>query len=422
MPAYPLATPPSRVVRTEEADERLLAVKGAIHELVSSSCTSGKKGTGAGRGCEPRPAPRNQSSSREGSGGLGSVDLQPDAHSCPGKHGRQLWVRCGGGDNTRGGQPHRTFILRGREPIPRCCDRHPIYRWRTEWNAGRPVGQTSEITREPDGMFAAWGVRGPWGRARRRGSYINPQISQSVSRRSSARAREISTGGGRGCGRDRSEIMLIRPQQTPRTQLQRVGGPDTEDNDRVRHPQTENDRNQKDTDETASWKRRDRPWFALLEFALLVEVPRGIADERDSADRTVTPTGNKTKMNGFVEISTLLIHSAPKQKSNEWMHLSPFYTRMHGEWLRYAKSTSQFHWRFLLVRDVRGFQVNPLCRHDITRSDRQIGNTISIHICVHNFLTITFANNHVFFCFQFLVFPYVLPISVRSVHSLWAQN
>ncbi len=160
----------------------------------------------------------------------------------------------------------------------------------------------------------------------------------------------------------------------PRTQLQRVGGPDTEDNDRVRHPQTENDRNQKDTDETASWKRRDCPWFALLEFALLVEVPRGIADERDSADRTVTPTGNKTKMNGFVEISTLLIHSAPKQKSNEWMHLSPFYTRMHGEWLRYAKSTSQFHWRFLLVRDVRGFQVNPLCRHDITRSDRQIGN------------------------------------------------
>ncbi len=162
----------------------------------------------------------------------------------------------------------------------------------------------------------------------------------------------------------------------PRTQLQHVGGPDTEDNDRVRHPQTENDRNQKDTDETASWKRRDRPWFALLEFALSVEVPRGIADERDSADRTVTPTGNKTKMNGFVEISTLLIHSAPKQKSNEWMHLSPFYTRMHGEWLRYAKSTSQFHWRFLLVRDVRGFQVNPLCRHDITRSDRQIGNIL----------------------------------------------
>ncbi len=61
-------------------------------------------------------------------------------------------------------------------------------------------------------------------------------------------------------------------------------------------------------------------------------------------------------------------------KPNEWMHLSPFYTRMHGEWLRYAKSTSQFHWRFLLVRDVRGFQVNPLCHHDITSPFPPSGN------------------------------------------------
>ncbi len=61
-------------------------------------------------------------------------------------------------------------------------------------------------------------------------------------------------------------------------------------------------------------------------------------------------------------------------KPNEWMHLSPFYTRMHGEWLRYAKSTSQFHCRFLLVRDVRGFQVNPLCRHDITSPFPPSGN------------------------------------------------
>ncbi len=52
----------------EEADERLLAMKGAIHDFVSSSCTSEKKGTGAGHGCEPHLAPRNQSSSRKGSG------------------------------------------------------------------------------------------------------------------------------------------------------------------------------------------------------------------------------------------------------------------------------------------------------------------------------------------------------------------
>ncbi len=59
----------------------------------------------------------------------------------------------------------------------------------------------------------------------------------------------------------------------PRTRLQRDGSPDTEDNDRVRHPQTGNDRNQKETDKMTSWKRRDRPRFALLKFALLVEVP-----------------------------------------------------------------------------------------------------------------------------------------------------
>ncbi len=35
---------------------------------------------------------------------------------------------------------------------------------------------------------------------------------------------------------------------------------------------------------------------------------------------------------------------------------------------------ANIHWSFLLVRDDWGFQVNPLCHHDITRSDRQIGN------------------------------------------------
>ncbi len=49
----------------------------AIHDFISSSCTSGKKGTGAGRGCEPRPAPRNQSSSREGLGLGGLLTSSP---------------------------------------------------------------------------------------------------------------------------------------------------------------------------------------------------------------------------------------------------------------------------------------------------------------------------------------------------------
>ncbi len=43
-----------------------------------------------------------------------------------------------------------TFILRGSKPIPRCCDRPPIFRQRRQLNIGHPVGRTSEITREPD--------------------------------------------------------------------------------------------------------------------------------------------------------------------------------------------------------------------------------------------------------------------------------
>ncbi len=105
------------VVRTEEADEQVLAMKGAIHDFVSSSCTSGKKGTGAERDCEPRPAPRNQSSSREGLE-LSGLLTSRFTLGCPGKHGRQLWVRCGGGDNTEGGSPAEPLSSEGISPSP----------------------------------------------------------------------------------------------------------------------------------------------------------------------------------------------------------------------------------------------------------------------------------------------------------------
>ncbi len=55
-------------------------------------------------------------------------------------------------------------------------------------------------------------------------------------------------------------------------------------------------------------------------------------------------------------------------KPDEWMHLSPIYNRMHGEGLRYAKSTSQYSLAFSLkVRDDWGSQVNPLMssRHNV---------------------------------------------------------
>ncbi len=64
---YTWAASPSKVVRTEEALGLFRAEKGALLDLVTSSCTSGKKGTGGG--CRRSAcAPRNQSSSLERSG------------------------------------------------------------------------------------------------------------------------------------------------------------------------------------------------------------------------------------------------------------------------------------------------------------------------------------------------------------------
>ncbi len=55
-------------------------------------------------------------------------------------------------------------------------------------------------------------------------------------------------------------------------------------------------------------------------------------------------------------------------KPNQWTHLSPYYTRMHGEWLSYAKSTSQFHWRFLLSQRWSGLpSKSPMSsRHNVS--------------------------------------------------------
>ncbi len=139
-------------------------------------------------------------------------------------------------------------------------------------------------------------------------------------------------------------------------QLQRTGCPDTEDNDHGCRRRIGNDRNQEDTAGTASLKRCEPTVIcSFRKSALLVELPRGNAADRDRAVFTVTPTrtASRQMMNGFVEINTF-IHSAPKQKSDEWMHLSPIYTRMHGEWLRLQNPLANIHWRFLLISEVIG--------------------------------------------------------------------
>lgn len=63
---HPLTAPLMSVVRMEEGDEWLLAIKVAVHNYITSSCTSGKKGVESS--CELRSTLRNQSSSCEHSG------------------------------------------------------------------------------------------------------------------------------------------------------------------------------------------------------------------------------------------------------------------------------------------------------------------------------------------------------------------
>ncbi len=81
---YPWAVPPSRVVRTVEALGLFRAEKGALQDLVTSSCTSGKNGTGGGlpaiglRPQEPIVQPRAFGRRRR-------PPVQPDTLSGPGK-------------------------------------------------------------------------------------------------------------------------------------------------------------------------------------------------------------------------------------------------------------------------------------------------------------------------------------------------
>ncbi len=279
MPAYPLATPPSRVVRMEEADERLLAVKGAIHDFVSSSCTSGKKGTGAGRGCEQ-------------------------------------WEVHGG---VPGGEA-LTVTLR----FPRAPAGDPLL-------AERPA------------RVAAEGA--------------NPFIKER---------------------RDCNKIMLIRPQQAhesstnassacwkPRHWRQR-SCPSSADRKR---PQPEGHGRNGILKKTRSseicsfricslsWSAQGNRWWEGLRWSHRYANQEQNKDERLCGDQhSSTWLRSKNLISGctcrlFIPVCT-------------------------GSGSGMQNPLANFIGIFSLVRDDRGFQVNPLCRHDITRSDRQIGNSI----------------------------------------------
>ncbi len=361
MSTYPVAALPSRVARMEEADEPLLAVKRGrppLHQLLVHFREERNRGRAWSRATaraeEPIISPR----------GLGTrrcARLQPRSRGGPGKHGRQLWVWFGGGRDTRGVQLRRIFILRGRLPIHRCRDRHLILYRRAKWNTGHAVRRHSRITGEPHRTAAAGGVKGPWGLTRRKALTVTLRSPRALADGSllvaEKPARVVTEGASpipeRRERRDRSAAMVTRSERTHKPSTNAASARWMPRHWRQRSWLSTEDRKRpqprghgRNSVFKKTWIGRDICSFR--KSALLVEVPRGIAADRDTAVRTVTPTRTASRqMNGFVEINTF-IHLAPKQKSDQWMHLSPIYTRVHGEWLRYANSTSQYSLAFSL--------------------------------------------------------------------------
>ncbi len=113
MPAYPKAAPPSRLVRGEGLQDLFQAVKGAFHDLVSSSCTYGKIGTGGGTlsatpTLKPLVQPRRI-------GTRCRIPHKPDILGGPGKHSCHLWVWLKQCYHIRRGQRSRVVIPGERE-------------------------------------------------------------------------------------------------------------------------------------------------------------------------------------------------------------------------------------------------------------------------------------------------------------------
>ncbi len=97
----------------------------------------------------------------------------------------------------------------------------------------------------PDGEALTVTLRSP--RAPAGGSLLEQEKPALVAAEGANPFRKEGEIAAKSCSYDHNRRM-----SHPRMHLQHVGSPDTEDNDRVCHPRTGNDRNQKDTDRMAS--------------------------------------------------------------------------------------------------------------------------------------------------------------------------
>ncbi len=197
----------------EEADEPLLAVKRGrpqLHQLLVHFREERNQGRAWSRATaraeEPIISPR----------GLGTrrcARLQPRSRGGPGKHGRQLWVRFGGGRDTRGVQlpnlhPQRTIA---HPPMPRSTS-DPLSARRMKRWARRETAQQNHRGAAQNSCCGR--SERSVGTGPAESSHCNPQIAQSTSRWFSARGREAPPIPVRRERRDRSAAMVTRSERT----------------------------------------------------------------------------------------------------------------------------------------------------------------------------------------------------------------
>ncbi len=151
------------MVRGEEPQDLFRAVKGAFHDLVSSSCTSGKNGTGGGRWkpARPPPPPRNHSSNLEGSGRGGGFHTSPTFSAAR----ESIAVISGSGSNSAttpevGNAAESSSPERGGSPSDAAID---------IWSSGEALKETGGVPHlveapvRANGTPAGCGVLEGWG-------------------------------------------------------------------------------------------------------------------------------------------------------------------------------------------------------------------------------------------------------------------
>ncbi len=197
----------------EEADEPLLAVKRGrpqLHQLLVHFREERNQGRAWSRATaraeEPIISPR----------GLGTrrcARLQPRSRGGPGKHGRQLCVRFGGGPrHPRGAAPPNLHPQRtiAHPPMPRSTS-DPLSARRMKRWARRETAQQNHRGAAQNSCCGR--SERSVGTGPAESSHCNPQIAQSTSRWFSARGRETSAGSDRGSPSHPREEREARSQR-----------------------------------------------------------------------------------------------------------------------------------------------------------------------------------------------------------------